>query len=106
GLRLHRPDREDAVHLVLLRPNVGWAVRLGAAPAHAPAHGPVAVPGEDGFPERGARPGARRGGVAGDPLRGVAVLPVPGVPAGEHPDLLAVHLCRPDCSAVLALEGT
>ena len=36
----------------------------------------------------------------------LAVLLVPGVPAGEHPDLLAVHLPRPDRPAALALEGT
>ena len=37
---------------------------------------------------------------------GVAVLLVPGVPAGKHPDLPAVYLPRPDRAVALALGET
>ena len=80
----------------------GWVLRPRT---HRPEDLPL-FPPEDRFPQRGARHGARRSRAADVPFRGMAVLLVPGVPAGKHPDLLAVHLPRPDCPAALALGGT
>ena len=78
----------------------GWVLRPRT---HRPRDLPL-FPQTGRFPQRGARRGARRGRAAGVPLRGLAVLLVPGVPAGEHPDLLAVYLPRPDRPVALALE--
>ncbi len=77
----------------------GWALRPRV---HKPRNLPL-FPQKTRFPQRGARHRARRGGAAGVPLRRLAVRLVPRVPAGEHPDLLALYLHRPDCIAALAV---
>ena len=71
----------------------GWVLR----PRTARAQGPASVPADrptfhsevpDTVLDEAVLPAFRFGGLA--------VLLVPGVPAGEHPDLLAVYLRRPD----------
>ncbi len=82
-------------------------VRLGAPPAHARARATC----------RCSRRRPRFHSEVPDTVLDEAVLPafrfgawlfslVPRVPAGEHPDLPALHLPRPDRPAALALEGT
>ena len=59
GLRLHCPDVKDAVHVVVVGPDVGWALWLGTASANPQAREPAAISASSRFPQRGARHGAR-----------------------------------------------
>ena len=78
----------------VLRPRIARAQESAAVPADRPiftARCPTRC---------STRPCCRRS------VSGLAVLLVPGVPAGEHPDLLALYLHRPDCAVALALGET
>src|SRR5207245_10121639 len=95
---------DDAVHFVLGCADVGRSVRLGSASTDAPARGAGIICAQGGLPQRGARRRAGRGRVAGVSFRRLVVLLAAPVSAGEHSDVLAVHLSGPARSAALALE--
>src|SRR5262245_56952557 len=94
GLRLPGAHATDAIHFVLLCRDARGAVRLGAAALAAQAQEPAPVSTKDLLPQPSARSRAGRSGPADVPLWRLAVFLVPCVSAGQHPDVLAVHLPR------------
>src|SRR5690349_18136318 len=93
-MRLSRRNPAHPVHVQLLRRNARAAVLLGAAAAHPLAIYQTVVPAGELLPQPRARPGVGRGGLAWPALVREHAGLVSSVPAGQHPSVPDLHLCR------------